>query len=517
MPKIISPRTLAAQVVQRVLDDGAYSNIALDAAFKRHPKLSRRNRGLATELTYGTLTWLRPIDVVLGKHVHRKFKSLDRDVLAVLRVATYQFMKLDRIPEHAIISEAGRSVRSMRRGNRIVNFVNGVLRSMQRTREEQEARRNEEAGVYKHPNKPQGRYVSPASKGAREDRDKDAPKKKDPSAPNTRDLLNLPRVNPKQWPTRYIGEGWSLPDWMAERWIERFGLEEAEALARSLTERPPLSVRVSPWSQAGGKHLSPRDQQGQRAGLGRKLDAALSELSPMGLLLPQSSAEATRLLQQGLITHQDEAAQLVAMLANPRKNDRTLDACAGLGGKTAHLAELMHDPGEERLVALDPNESKLSLLGETFERLKLKPPTVVHGDLTEIKDALGEPFDLIVVDAPCSGLGVMRRHPEIRWTRTAEDIASLAKLQRDLLDAAATHLKPGGRLIYSVCTFTLEEGEQQVADFLSRHDDFELDLEGGNSRVSWKKLDQTAHGYNLLPHRTQADGFFISRLKRKSA
>jgi 16S rRNA (cytosine967-C5)-methyltransferase len=199
----------------------------------------------------------------------------------------------------------------------------------------------------------------------------------------------------------------------------------------------------------------------------------------------------------GLVTAQDVAAQAVARLVAPVAGERLLDACAGVGGKSSHLAALAGDAAP--IDSADISERKLQLGADLAHRLGVTSTKSIVCDLTDPRAPLQPSYDRVLLDAPCSGLGVLRRHPEAKWRRTPADAVALAALQARLLGALAPRVRPGGVLVYSVCTFTDAEGPAQVARFLAAHPDFRAE---GDALRTW-------------PHRDDADGFFAVRFVRE--
>ncbi len=428
-----NPRRVAARVVQQVVEDNAWSNVALDAALRSTP-LAGPDRGLCTQLVYGTLTWLRTIDAVLEANVKGKLTRVEPQVACILRVAVYQLGWLDRVPDHAAVDQAVRHARKVR--GRAAGFVNGVLRSTLR-----------------------GRETWPEIGGAFRAGDN----------PHT------------------LARRWSLPDWLAQRWASQFGVEGAFSLAEAISLAPPVCLRA-------------------RGPEGRDLGSA-GLLAPDAIRPEKWSRQVEEAIAGGLVAVQDEAAQLVSHLAGAAPGERVLDACAGQGGKSLHLADAMGDTGE--VVAADPVQERLERI-PAHDRIQ-----PLHGDLRQLsKGALAErTFDVVLIDAPCSGLGVLRRHPEGRWTRRDSDPATQAALQAELLDAALPLLAPGGRLVYAVCTTTPEEGPRQIEALLNRAPNLRLDLESGDPRVPWDRLRRDSHGFVTLPHEHDCDGFFMTRLR----
>lgn len=394
-----TPRRLAWDVLRRVHRDDAYSHLALGAALDK-ADLDARDRGLVAALVYGVLTWERALDRLLDRAATRGLAQFDPDELDALRLGAYQLRFLDRVPDHASIHETVELVREV---GGAPATANAVLRKLAATR--------------------------------------DAP---------------WWGAHPERKPARWLGERWSLPNWLANRLVQQFGLERATKLAEAYTQSPPIWLR--------GVH-----------GQAERVESLDDEVRAR--------------IARGEVVVQDLGAQRVVELCGARPGERVLDACAGLGGKTLQLAEVSD------VVAVDPSGAKLAMLTEAAARVGVQARvSAIESPLRP--DIPGAPFDGVLVDAPCTGLGVIRRHPETRWRRTEPDIGRLAAVQRDLLDIAAALVRPGGWLVYSVCTWTREETSKQVEQFLTRHPRFRQD---GDYLVT-------------MPDTDDADGFFAARL-----
>lgn len=415
------PRATALQVLTRV-DEGAYSHLALDAELERS-SLSDRDRGLATHLVYATLTWQRALDTIIHACLLRH--TLDPMTLRILRLGVVQLVFLDRIPEHAAVSESVDLAREHAPDS--ASLVNAVLRRVIRE-------------------KP---------------------------------LWYSPQDQTKK-PVRYLANRWSLPNWLANRMEQQLGMERANLWMEAINSPPPIWLRARLKTPEG---LEPH---------------------PCGAYRADTLTPHMKGLLAGDWVVQDLAAQFVGMLVDVRKDDTVWDACAGLGGKALHLLDL-----GAKVTASDPNASKLHLLRNMHGGQNI---TVLEGKAEELAPQLGE-FDAVLLDAPCSSLGVLRRHPETRWTRTESAITSLEKVQKELLDTAAPHVKLGGHLVYSVCTFTREETTKQVENFLKRHPNFEL----VDPPESLKGYGVVQGSYLVTdPHIHDCDAFFAARLRRHS-
>ncbi|RMF87687.1 MAG: 16S rRNA (cytosine(967)-C(5))-methyltransferase, partial [Nitrospirae bacterium] len=291
-----------------------------------------------------------------------------------------------------------------------------------------------------------------------------------------------------------------MPAWLAERFAARHGLRRARAWLAALNTPPPgVCVRLNPL------RADPGAVRARLAAAGLRLEPA-----PLGRhALRVHGAEPRRLpgLAEGWLYPQDAASQWVAELLDPAPGSRLLDACAAPGGKASHLAALAGPEG--RVVAVERDPGRARRLAANLERLGAEQVEVVVADAAAYRP--GAPFDAILLDAPCTGLGVLRRHPEIRWRRTPEAIAEAAALQGRLLAAVARHLRPGGRLVYAVCSTEPEEGEAVVAAFLASHPHFRPDpLDAVPAAVA----EVAPGGYRTLPHRAPVDAFFAARLRR---
>jgi len=276
---------------------------------------------------------------------------------------------------------------------------------------------------------------------------------------------------------------------------------------RANNQRSPLVLRAN-------RLKSNREELLARF-LGQGMAAAATPWSPDGIMLESSgTVENLPGFTDGLFLVQGEASQLVAYLLAPSPGERILDACAAPGGKTTHLAELMKDSGE--LIALDDSARGLERIRENIARLDLHSIEVARADTTkELSGKLSALYDRILVDAPCSGLGTLRSHPEIKWQRHDNDLRRLSGLQAKILERVANYLKPGGVLVYSTCTLAREENELVVEAFLAQHKQFELEDAARYLLAASKHMVRGGY-FQALPHRDNTDGFFAARLRKVS-
>ncbi len=297
----------------------------------------------------------------------------------------------------------------------------------------------------------------------------------------------------------------SHPPWLIRLWREQFGAKESRRLMEANNQEAPLVLR------ANRLRIS-RDALVARL-RARGVDARPGRWSPLAVRL-SGSASPSRLAEfrEGLCQVQGEASQAVGLLAGPAPGMRILDVCAAPGGKTTHLAELMDGRGE--VVAWDISKRGLARLADNADRLGLDCIRAEARDATRALPGMVDRFDRVLVDAPCSGLGTLRAHPEIRWRRTARDLSRLAALQARILHQAALGVLPGGVLVYATCTLSRVENEQVVEAFVAGHADFEVEDAAAHLPPSARAM--TAGAFLLaLPQRHDTDGFFAARLRRR--
>jgi 16S rRNA (cytosine967-C5)-methyltransferase len=299
---------------------------------------------------------------------------------------------------------------------------------------------------------------------------------------------------------------YSQPRWLAEQWLEQLGPAEAESLAASMIETPPLTIRVNTLKISREQCLAHLAADG--------VAARATDFSPVGIhILSAVHPGSMTGFAEGLFTVQDESSQLASVFLAPQPGNRVLDLCAAPGGKATHLAQLMEDRGS--LLACDLDGRKLRRIEETAARLGVSIVETICLDASRPLSALeGKKFDRILVDAPCSGLGVIRRNPEAKWRLTPADVSRLAKLQGTILCNAADYLEIGGVLLYSTCSTSREENEEVIDVFLSERQDFVVeDLRQEFPCFSALCTDRGM--FRGWPHRYGMDGFCAARLTKK--
>jgi len=305
----------------------------------------------------------------------------------------------------------------------------------------------------------------------------------------------------------YLSIKYSYPRWMVERWVKEFSLEFTEELLVSNNSKPMLNIRVNT--------LKLRRDELKRILSDYGYTVYNTEYASDGLIVedPVRITE-TEEFNKGYFTIQDESSMLVAQILSPAENSVVLDLCSAPGGKSTHAGQIMNNKG--KIISLDIYEHKLKLVRENAERLGITIiETGIH-DAQELNKNMVEMADYCIVDAPCSGLGIIKRRPEIKWNRKEEDIKDLADMQKKILNNAGKYLKPGGVMVYSTCTIEKAENMDVIQDFLMKNRNFKLSgFE--NFLCSTRNADTAEKGYvQLFPNVHGTDGFFIARLIKEN-
>jgi 16S rRNA (cytosine967-C5)-methyltransferase len=303
-------------------------------------------------------------------------------------------------------------------------------------------------------------------------------------------------------PVEAAGTRWSFPDWMVRRWLGRYGTQEAERLMAALNERPPVTIRANTL-RISREELAARLRDEELA------ETDPTPLAPEGLTVRRGAVGRWTAFTAGWCSIQDEASMLIAHLLDPQPGELVADTCAAPGTKTTHLAQLMGNRG--RIIAMDPNAARLRLLTQAAARLGAAIVEAHAGGVAAVAGRWKGRCDRVLVDAPCSNLGVLRRNPDVKWKREEADLGRLAEKQRGILAAAATLVKPGGRLVYATCSLEPEENDEIVRGFLAGSPDWRVDAPAGFP------VAPDADGFiRCLPHVQGTDGFTAVRLARSS-
>lgn len=411
-----------------------------------------RDRKLVNALIFGVLRWRGKLDWTIKHYSKTPLDKIQPEILNILRIGLYQIFFLDRIPDSAAVNTSVEMAKETA-PVWVVKYVNGLLRN----------------------------------------------------AIRNRDALPVPSV--EENPALFLSVSKSFPLWLVQRWTARFGMEETARLCDAHNAIPPVTIRANTLKTDRGA-LSDI--------LIPETDAVFqTPYSPDGLCFAglRQSIQDFSAFKKGLFQVQDEAAQLIAYLLSPQPGERILDACAGLGGKTGHIAQLMKNTGQ--IIAADIDRDKLARLKAAMQRMGITIVSTRICDFTTpaANGSLGQ-FDRVLLDAPCSGLGVIRRNPDIKWDSTKKNIDKFRKKQGTLLQQVGCMVKPGGTLVYAVCSVEPEENERVVADFLSSCPDFQVQTDLPGLPFSMTPFMDGQGFIRTFPHIHRMDGFFAVCMKR---
>jgi len=443
-----SIRHQAVDILSQISTSQSFAGELLDACLESNTLSGTPDGRLLTHLVYGVLRFQGHLDWIISKLYRGNFARMDEDIKNILRVGLYQIKFSDRLPAFAVVDEAVKSAKIIAPTQS--GLTNAILRN----------------------------YLRHGDK------------------------ISFPSW--KTQPAEHIAALHSHPLWLVKTWIDIFGKEEALALCKANNEMPPMTIRINTLK------TSPEELE-----LKLKVEGfsyATTNLSPDGIVLTDSTQpiQKTDLFREGLLRIQDEGAQLVSYLINPKDNENILDVCAGTGGKTTHLAAIMKNDGH--ILATDRHPGKLTELTKEITRLGINNIQTQQVDLSiMLPIALKEKFDQVLVDAPCSGTGTLRRNPEIKWRTKALDLEGYAATQKTILQNAAPAVKKGGHLIYCTCSLMPAENEDVIRQFLVNNPQFIL---APIPEAIKKSLIDKSGFFRTYPHLHNTDGFFGAILQR---
>jgi 16S rRNA (cytosine967-C5)-methyltransferase len=412
--------------------------------------LDHRDRALAMRLAYGAVQRKATLDHLLGTLAERPAERLDPPLLAALRLGLYELLYLSSAPDRAVVADAVELAKRNARGGH--GLVNAVLRRA--TREGRDAL-----------------------------------------------LGSLSDQTPTQAALMH-----SHPEWIVRLWWELLGAADARALLAYDNEPGELALRANTLVTDADALALKLESASARTHRDPQIPEALVLDGPFDV-------HGSPLWSAGAFAAQSRAAMLVSRALAPRPGERVLDLCAAPGGKTTHLAALMH--GQGTVLAVERNQTRASRLQQTAKRLRASNVRVELGDAASTR-AEGAVFDRVLVDPPCSGLGTLQARADLRWRVSPQAVAEMAAVQSTILAAGAEALRPGGVLVYSTCTISPTENEHVIANFLDSHADFSLDDLASELPASTPGESERGITGTLmtLPHRDRTAGFFIARLRK---
>ncbi|MBR4110331.1 MAG: 16S rRNA (cytosine(967)-C(5))-methyltransferase RsmB [Clostridia bacterium] len=425
----MSARDLAINVLYKIEVGEAYSNTTLNKELEKSG-LNSLDKGLASELVYGVMTWKLTLDEIIARYSSIKLKKISPWIINILRIGIYQIAFLDKIPVSAAVNESVNLAK--RYGHEAsARFVNAVLRKIEKNEIDK--------------------------------------------------LIDYIGTKPKM-DDEIISILTSHPLWMVNELLKEYDKKFVTELLNANNITPDITIRVNTLRTT-------REELKKLLEL-KNIDCKLGKLPDSILAKKMNNFEGQ------LYVVQDEAAQLACLKLDPQEGDYILDACAAPGGKTTYLAQLMKNNG--KIDAWDIHENRVRLIKEASDKLGISIINERMRDASLYYTELADKYDRILLDVPCTGIGVIRKKPDIKWTRQPEDIEEIVNIQYRILDNCSRYLKAGGTLVYSTCTILDRENGGQVRKFLEEHNDFEL-------------LEET----KLYPHIDNTDGFYIAKLIRK--
>lgn len=430
-----SARQVVLELLIKMQENGAYSNIVLDNTFSRE-KLSNRDRAFAAMLFYGVIERRMTLDYIIRQYSSTEFDDIDTDVVQILRMGIYQLM-YTAVPESAAVNEAVNLASQSRKG-----FVNGILRNFIR----------EEKRI------------------------------------DYKDLTGVAKMSIE----------YSCPKWLIKKWIEMFGEETAVEILKDSFGRPPLFVKVNTVKTTADQLIAQLAKEKIEA----KKNTLLDDCLELGRI---HQIEASQAFCKGLFHVQDISSQLCCRIAKPIFNETVVDVCAAPGGKTFTMAEMMANRG--KIYSYDLYDGKVSMINQGAERLGL---TIVRADVQDatVYNPNIPMADKVLCDAVCSGLGVIRRKPEIKY-KEMKNLEQLPIVQKHIMQTASRYVKPGGTLIYSTCTLNTEENEKVVEAFLAENRSFAPVV----VPIGVNGVEESCMR-TFLPSLTGGDGFFAATLRR---
>ncbi|MEO8208962.1 MAG: 16S rRNA (cytosine(967)-C(5))-methyltransferase RsmB [bacterium] len=446
-------RSCAVKILCRCERTDSYLEKLIDFEL-RNDILNDFDKALLNEIAHGVTRWQRRLDWFLNGFYRGNYEKCLPEVRNAMRVALYQILFLNKIPYSAAVNEAVEFIKRIH-GDKHAGVINGLMRTIIRT------------------------------------------------------LDNL------VWPTReidevnYLGIVQSHPNWMVKRWINRFGFDETVKLCEENNRRPVMALRVNNVKISNLDFENYLKEKNLYYRKGNYLDNFFTTKT-------MSKIYTDELFKEGYFSIQDESAGLVSKLLDPKKDELILDVCSAPGGKAAHISELRG--GEGTIIAVEKYLSRIEVMKKNLQRLDVKNIQIIHDDICEpnskeLKETLIGRADKILVDAPCSGLGVLSKKPDIKWKRELDDILKLKKLQVEILENVVKYLKPDGAIIYSTCTTEQEENSDVINIFLAAHPEFSID--DAKNYVPANAVNKDGC-IELFPHIHNVDGAFAARLIQKN-
>ncbi len=446
------PRELALMALTGFEKSGEFSSNYLDRLMSDRKELNERDRAFISNLVQGVVRWRYRLDSIIDNFASVPAERMDPAILNIIRLALYQIFFLDRVPESAAVNSSVNLAKVEKKSRGLTSFVNGILRNILRNR----------------------------------------------------DSITYP--DRKKDPTGFLGRYYSYPEWLVKKWIKELGIDFTEDLLEAQNSFPDMNIRTN---------LLKVDRESLvRLLADEGVMAEPLKFAPEGLCLKGFRGRVERLksFEQGLFQVQDQAAQIVTHLMAPEPGDVLLDLCSGLGGKSGHIQELMKNRG--KVLAIDNNYERLKENRINNNRLGVLHVWPVLAGAEKSLSWLKNKFGKVLVDAPCSGLGVISRHPDIKWNRRESDIKRLSLIQKNMVEKALSVVEENGTVLYVVCTISKQENEDVVEHILRNCRGVSL-VDLNKTVPEWgKKLIDSRGFFRSFPNIHNMDGFFAALFRK---
>lgn len=434
MTDSVNIRELVVSLLLEITRDGAYSHIAIQNVLEKYQYLEKKERAFLSRVTEGTLERMIELDYIIDQYSKVKVQKMKPVICCILRSAVYELKYMDSIPHSATCNEAVKLAKKKGFGN-LSGFVNGVLRNI------------------------------------------------------SRNLSNIPYPSTSENLQKSLSVRYAMPEWMIKQWLAVYGKERTEEILDAFLGKACISIRANLMKN------SPEDLK--RALEEEGVTVHVNDEIPYAFYIEGVDyLRALKSFGDGLFYVQDVSSMKAAIAAAPKEGDYVIDVCAAPGGKSIHIAELMHGTGH--VEARDLTSYKIDLIEQNKRRCGITNLSTKQWDARILDESAVNQADIVLADLPCSGLGVMQKKKDIRFKMTEEKQEELAGLQREILAAVQEYVKDGGTLLYSTCTISRMENEENVSWFVKEYPEFVTE-----------QMEQ------ILPVSGVRDGFFIAKLRKK--
>lgn len=444
MTDSVNVRELILEILMEVTQKNGYSHLILRSVLEKYQYLDKKERAFLTRVSEGTLQYMIELDYIINQFSKVKVNKMKPVIRNILRMSVYQIKYMDSVPDSAACNEAVKLAK--KKGfSALSGFVNGVLRAVGR---------------------------------------------------------NLEKVTYPQetdHPTEAFSIKYSMPEWIVDKWLDAYGVEQTRELLNAFLTEAPITIRTNLFK------ITPEELKKRLESEGVQADPLKGEqytILPYAFIISGFDyLNSLASFREGLFYVQDISSMMAAEYGAVKEGDYVIDVCAAPGGKSIHVAEKLHGTG--MVEARDLTDYKIGLIEENIRRhggLMLINMKAVQQDATVFDEASVEKADLLIADLPCSGLGVLRKKPDIKYRINKDGQRELVLLQQKILDTVCSYVKPGGTMVYSTCTINREENEDNVRWFLKKHPEFRLEKE-----------------QLIFPGKEYGDGFFLAKLVRMNS